>query len=70
MKRSGRKRLSVEIPIALHTELRKIAVSHGCTITIVVWRYLVEKVLVERKLNETHDNTGNNDNNLPDLFVF
>lgn len=70
MKRSGRKRLSVEIPIALHTELRKIAVSHGCTITVVVWRYLVEKVLVEKKLNETPDNTSDKGNELTDLFMY
>jgi len=50
MRRLGRKRLAVDIPIALHEELKRIAINRNCTITTVVLRFLVEKALQESKL--------------------
>jgi hypothetical protein len=67
MPRPGRKMLTVEIPIQLHDELKMISVKHRCTLTKIIIRYLVEKVLEEKKRNETDNDLDNNDNILSDL---
>lgn len=67
MPRPGRKRLTVDMPISFHEELKLIAFNHRCTLTKLVVRYLVEKVLEEKKRNEPYENLCDTDNSLPDL---
>ena len=67
MPRPGRKMLTVEIPIQLHDNLKMISVTHRCTLTKIIIQYLVEKVLEEKKRNETDENLDNADNVLPGL---
>lgn len=67
MPRPGRKRLTVDMPIAFHEELKLIALNHHCTLTKLVVRYLVEKVLEEKKRNEPYENLCDTDNNLPGI---
>lgn len=53
MKRAGRKRLSVEIPLQLHNDLKKISIDNGCTVVVTVCRFLLEKVLEEKGINKS-----------------
>lgn len=70
MKRPGRKRLAVEIPLVLHDELKKIAIAHHCTTTVVVLRFLVEKAIAERQRNESNTTSRSSNRDLSDLLDF
>jgi len=51
MSRSGRKRLSVDVPIWLHDKIKASAKKRNCTITKWVLRALSAKILEENKHN-------------------
>ena len=67
MPRPGRKRLTIDIPIKLHDGLKMVSVENHCTLTKIVVRYLVEKVLEEKKRNEPYENLCDTDNSLPGI---
>ena len=70
MSRTGRKRLSVEIPTVLHDELKKISIAHHCTITMVALRFLVEKAIAERQRYESDTAPRSCNRDLSDLLNF
>jgi len=49
--RYGRKRLALDIPSALHTEIKIRSTKHQCTITAYVLRALLDRVNVERDID-------------------
>lgn len=45
--RLGRKRLSVDLPIDIHTEIKIAAIRHNCTVTAYTLRALLQKLSAE-----------------------
>ena len=46
-KRIGRKRLSVDLPLYIHNQLKIMAVKQHCSVTALIIRTLVKKLSVE-----------------------
>jgi hypothetical protein len=49
MKRLGRVRLAVDIPDAIHEELKRVSKKHNCTITKYVIRAIIDRLRMELK---------------------
>jgi hypothetical protein len=47
--RHGRKRLSMDLPLDIHNQLKMMSIKHQCSITALVLRALVKKLDVEAK---------------------
>jgi hypothetical protein len=54
IKRHGRKRLSIDIPISLHNELKVRSIAHECSLTAYIIRALIEKLNSERSRGGKH----------------
>lgn len=59
MKRMGRKRLSIDIPEKIHTEIKKLAAIHNCTMT----RWILRAIINQLKFQVNHGTTNLGDNN-------
>ena len=48
MPRYNRKRLTVDIPISVHTELKRMAEKYNITLTRYILRIIIERLSVEK----------------------
>lgn len=49
MPRKGRKRLTVDIPVSIHEELKGIAAKHNLTMTRLIIRLIMELIKYDGK---------------------